>query len=476
MRLVSLLALAGLSACAVGPDYQMPKPVAPPQAELTEATDLATVSDASLPDRWWRLFNNPDLDRLVESALIYNSDVRIAAANLQRARALLSESGAARLPFTSASAGAARARTAPDRGGTGNASDYYSAGFDASYEVDLFGGVSRSVEAARADVSAAGAQLDAARVAVAAETARTYSSACGFGLQAEVARTTAKLQRQTQDLTLRLFKGGSISQREVDRATVLVEQANAQIATFEAEHRAALHALAVLTGQSPSDVDPAAERCAVVPSIASPIPIGDGRSLLARRPDIRVAERILAADTARIGVATAALFPSITLLGSITLGGADVKDVGKRAGFSWSAGPLLSWNFPFNGAARARVRENRAIAEGSLAGFDKAVLTALQETQQALSRLAGALDRETSLRKARDAAEHAAFLTDRRFSFGADSFLDLLDAQRTLATANGAMAAAEADRAEAQIILFKALGGGWSDAPQPVRPPIFSQP
>ncbi|MGE0775825.1 MAG: TolC family protein, partial [Sphingomonadaceae bacterium] len=225
MRLVSLLALAGLSACAVGPDYQMPKPVAPPQAELTEATDLAAVSDASLPDRWWRLFNNPDLDRLVESALIYNSDVRIAAANLQRARALLSESGAARLPFTSASASAARAHSAPDRGGTGDASDYYSAGFDASYEVDLFGGVSRSVEAARADVSAAGAQLDAARVAVAAETARTYSSACGFGLQAEVARTTAKLQRQTQDLTLRLFKGGSISQREVDRATVLVEQA-----------------------------------------------------------------------------------------------------------------------------------------------------------------------------------------------------------------------------------------------------------
>ncbi|MGE3746990.1 MAG: TolC family protein, partial [Sphingomonadaceae bacterium] len=153
-----------------------------------------------------------------------------------------------------------------------------------------------------------------------------------------------------------------------------------------------------------------------------------------------------------------------------------VKDVGKRAGFSWSAGPLISWNFPFNGAARARVRENRAIAEGSLAGFDKAVLTALQETQQALSRLAGALDRETSLRKARDAAEHAAFLTDKRFSFGADSFLDLLDAQRTLATANGAMAAAEADRAVAQIALFKALGGGWSDAPQPMRPPIFSQP
>ena len=476
MKPWSMGLLLALSACAVGPNYRAPAPLAPPSSALTAADGLAAVDATELPDRWWRLFSDPDLDRLVEKALRHNSDVRIASSNLQRARALLSEAGAARLPSSDVSAAATRGRSAPNQGGTGRVANFYSAGFDVSYEVDLFGGVSRSIEAARGDVGAAQAQLDAARVSIAAETARTYADACGFGLQAEVARTTAKLQEQTLDLTRRLFRGGSVSQREVDQATVLVEQANAQIASFDAEQRAALYALAVLTGDTPANVDTAAAACKTVPSISQLIPIGDGRGLLARRPDVRAAERTLAADTARVGVATAALFPSITLLGSINLGAGDISDIGKKEGFSWSAGPLISWNFPFIGAARARLRENKAIAEGSLASFDRAVLTALQETQQALARLAGMLDRQTALQRARDAAEHAAFLSRKRFDYGADNFLDLLDAQRTLATANSAVAAAEFDRAEAQIALFKALGGGWVDAPRPERPALFSQP
>ncbi len=471
-----MAALVMLSACAVGPNYQETKPLAAPAVALSEAGHLPAVTSQEPQSNWWRLFDSPTLDHLVEKALTYNSDVRIASANLKRARALLHGAGAARLPLTDVSANAIRGRTAPNQGGTGETADYYSVGFDASYEVDLFGRVSRSVEAARADFAAAQADLEAARVSIAAETARTYASACGFGLQADVARTTAKLQQQTLDLTRRLFGGGSISQREVDQATVLVEQANAQSATFEAEHRAALYALAVLVGDSPSNLDPAVSSCRTVPSITRPIPIGDGRGLLARRPDVRSAERALAADTARIGVATAALLPSITLLGAINLGAGEVGDIGKKAGFSWSAGPLISWNFPFSGAARARVRESRAVAEGSLAKFDKAVLTALQETQQALARLAGALDRESALQRARDAADHAAFLSGKRFNYGADSFLDLLDAQRTLATANAATAQAESDRAEAQIALFKAVGGGWVEAPDPKRPALFTQP
>jgi NodT family efflux transporter outer membrane factor (OMF) lipoprotein len=474
MKRWPLALLLTLSACAVGPNYRAPAPLDTAKADLTEAEGLSAVEGGALPDRWWHLFSDANLDRLVERALHYNSDVRIASANLQRARALLLEARAARLPSSNASATANRGRSAPNQGGTGQTTDFYSVGFDASYEVDLFGGVSRSIEAARGETGAARAQLDAARVAIAAETARTYVEACGFGLQSQVARTTAKFQQQTLDLTRRLFSGGSVSQREVDQATVLVEQANAQIATFDAEHRAALYALAVLTGDTPANVDPAAAACVAVPSITQPIPIGDGQALLARRPDVRAAERTLAADTARIGVATAALLPSITLLGSINLGAGDIGDVGKREGFSWSAGPLISWNFPFSGAARARVRESRAVAAVSLAAFDKAVMTALQETQQALARLAGALDRQAALQRASDAAGHAEFLSDKRFNYGADSFLDLLDSQRTLASANGAVAAAQVDRATAQIALFKALGGGWADAPAPERPPLLS--
>lgn len=462
-----------LSACAAGPDYHRPAALDIASSNLSAAEGDTVSQKGEVPDRWWRLFEDPALDRLVEQALAYNSDVRIASANLQRARALLGEAGASRLPTTETSAGATRGRTAPDRGGTGKVGNFYDAGFDASYEIDLFGGVSRSIEAARADVGAAQAQLDAARVSIAAETARSYADACGFGLQANVARETARLQQQTLDLTQRLYSGGRTGAREVDQARVLVEQANAQAADFEAERRATLYALAVLTGSSPAQVDPDADKCASVPRITQPIPIGDGQGLLARRPDVRAAERTLAADTARVGVATAALYPSITLLGSISLGGTKIKDVGKDAGFSWSLGPLISWNFPFNGAARARVRENKAIAEGSLASFDKAVLTALQETQQSLVRLAGSLDREGALQRALDASEHAAFLSRKRFDYGADSFLDLLDAQRTLATARGAYAGAELDRATAQIALFKALGGGWAEAPPVVRPQHF---
>lgn len=223
----------------------------------------------------------------------------------------------------------------------------------------------------------------------------------------------------------------------------------------------------MLVGEAPSSVDPVVASCTAIPAIGQPIPIGDGQALLARRPDVRTAERTLAADTARVGVATAALYPSITLLGSIGIGAGKIGDVGKNEGLSWSVGPLISWNFPFNGAARARVRENKAIAQGSLAAFDKAVLVALQEAQQALARLAGALDREGALNRAVTAADKAAFLSGKRFDYGADNFLQLLDAQRTLASARSAAAQAQLDRATAQITLFKALGGGWQDTAVP---------
>jgi NodT family efflux transporter outer membrane factor (OMF) lipoprotein len=463
-----------LSACAVGPNYRTPKPLPPAQAQLGEASGSPVIAQAPLPDKWWRLFDDPLLDGLIDKALAHNTDLRVASANLQRARALLNEAGAARLPTSTASAqggyqrigtgsgtNAATAATGPIK------TDYYSVGFDASYELDLFGGVSRSIEAARGDVGAAQAQLDAARVSIAAETARTYASACGFGAQAVSARETVTLQTKTLDLTQRLFNGGRGTQRDVDQAVVLVEQARAQIATFEAEQRAALYALAVLTGDPPAAANTQVAACTVLPTVAVAIPVGDGQAMLARRPDVRQAERTLAADTARVGVATAALYPSITLLGSISLGGTSVSSLGKSDALSYSVGPLISWNFPFNGAARAKVRQNEAIAAGSLASFDKAILTALQETEQALARLKGAVDRETALSRALSASSSASFIAEKRFGAGADSFLQLLDAQRDRATARAALASAQADRASAQVALFKALGGGWEGAPEP---------
>lgn len=467
------------AACAVGPNYRKPDALPAPALKLREA-DVVEVAPSPLPPRWWRLFDDPDLDRLIDKALAHNTDLRQAAANLQRARAALSEARAGLLPTGEASAQASHQRlgfqsltgVSPDVGPGGVTTDFYAVGYDASYQIDLFGGVRRSIQAARADYQSAQAQVDASRVSVAAETASAYSDACSFAAQAAVARETARLQASTLDLTERLFIGGRETERDVAQARVLYEQARAQIPTFEAERRAALYALAVLTGDPPAEVDAAADRCARPPSATQPIPVGDGQALLARRPDVRAAERTLAADVARIGVATAQLYPIITLPGSVNLGAPSLGKLGDSAAFGYSVGGLISWNFPFNGAARARVRESRASAQISLAAFDGTVLTALQETEQALARLDGATKTEAALARAAAASERAAELSDIRFRAGSDNFLQLLVAEVARANARAALAQAQSDRAEAQISLFKALGGGWEEAPEVEKRPL----
>lgn len=465
--LLALATTALLGGCMVGPDYRRP-PALPDRAVKLRETDLPGITASPLPPRWWRLFDDANLDRLVEKALVHNTDLRQAAANLQRARAALSAAHAATLPTGDATAAYQRERL----GGTlatGDRpvveTDFFALGYDASYEIDLFGGVARSIQAARADVQAAQAEVDAARVSVAAETARTYASACSFADRTAVARETADLQAQSLELSHRLYRGGRNTERDLMQARTLYEETRAQVPTLEAERRAALYALAVLTGDPPAELDAATGQCRTAPIVHQPIPIGDGQALLARRPDVRAAERKLAADVARIGVATAQLYPSVTLLGSVNLGAPDVGDLGKSQSVGFSVGPLISWNFPFTGAARARVREAEATANGSLAAFDGIVLRALQETEQALARLAGAVEQEAALANAAAASERAARLTEVRYRAGSDSFLQLLVAQRDRAVARAALAQARADRANAQVGLFKALGGGWEGAP-----------
>jgi NodT family efflux transporter outer membrane factor (OMF) lipoprotein len=482
-RLVPLAVSALLAGCAVGPDYR--PPVTPPTAAGAFVDPGTSRVDVTAPSgAWWHLFNDPALDRLIGDALAHNTDVRIASANLRQARAILSEARGARLPTTTPSASYTRQRI-----GTGSAAsrgvvvdpaagapsgfefDFFNVGFDASYEVDLFGRVSRSIEAAGADTAATAAALDAARIAVAAETARSYAQACSFANQAEVARETARLQERTLSLTSRLREAGRGTRREFDQATVLAEQARAQIPTFEAERRVALYALAALTGRPPAEVDSAAAACTLPPKVTGAIPVGDGAALLARRPDVRAAERSLAADTARIGVATAALYPSISLGGSASLGAQRIGDLGKASSFNFSLGPLISWSFPNLSVARARVQQAEATTSASLARFDGTVLTALREVEQALARYAGELERNSALSRADAAAASAAEIARLRFSAGRDSFLQLLDAERDRAATRAALATSNANVSEAQVSLFKALGGGW-ETPQMDAPPL----
>ncbi|QNQ10187.1 efflux transporter outer membrane subunit [Sphingomonas alpina] len=472
--LASLPALAStlvLAACTVGPNYERPATSAGAAGGFSETGRSSAVAATTLPDDWWKLYDDPILDRLITDALVHNTDIRVAAANLARARAALSEQRGARLPSTDISASATRSRTAAGQSPTRTAfeTDYYSVGFDASYEIDLFGGVTRAIQAAQGDRDAAAAQLDAARVSIAAETARAYATACGNAAQRAVAQETVGLQQQTLDLTRRLFDAGRGTRRDVERADVLLAQTQAQIPGFEAERRASLYALATLTGRPPAEIDGDADRCTSSPRVRAILPVGDGNALLARRPDIRAAERTLAADTARVGVATADLYPSIQLLGSIGFGGTKPGNVFKGSGFSYSLGPLISWNFPNQTIARARLRQARAVSDGSLARFDGSVLTALKEVEQALARYAGALDTNAALVRAEQASGEAAKLSKLRFDYGADSFLLLIDAERDRANARAARAQSDAAVADAQISLFKALGGGWEAAPEVTR-------
>lgn len=475
-----LLALSALLAgCAVGPDYAPPQSPGTATAGAFVDPGTAQVTTGAAGGQWWRLFHDPALDRLVQDALRYNTDVRQASANLRRARAVLMQARTGRLPTTDLSAGYTRQRVGAEQlgtnsgqsigGATGFEFDFFTAGMDAAYEVDLFGRVSRSIEAARADSAAAQAALDGARVAVAAETARTYAQACSFAAQADVARETARLQDRTLDLTRRLTDAGRGTRRDVDQAVVLAENARAQIPTFEGERRAALYALATLTGRMPAEIDADASQCRTPPGVATLIPVGDGAALLARRPDVREAERTLAAETARIGVETAALFPSVRLMGSASLGAQNIDTLGKASSFSFSVGPLIQWSFPNIGVARSRIRQARASTDAALAAFDGTVLTALKEVEQALARYAAAIEANAGRRRAEAAADSAAGIAELRFNEGRDSFLQRLDAERERATARGALAQSNADLAEAQVALFKALGGGWEGAVDPQR-------
>jgi multidrug efflux system outer membrane protein len=455
----ALCAAALLSACAVGPDYRAPAPLGGTTGAFVSATP-GLVSPEAPPADWWRLYQDPALDGLVTEALANNRDVAVAAANLAQVRALLSEARAARLPSTFASGGAQRSRQPNPLTGQAVEDDVVSAGLDVSYEVDLFGRVRRLTEAARADADAAQAALDVVRVSVAAETARAYADACGANTQLAVARRTLRLLDESATLTNRQLEAGRGTGLDVARARAQLETTRATVPPLEAQRDAALFRLSVLVGRPPAAISPAAQQCAAIPQIASLIPVGDGATLLRRRPDVRQAERRLAAATARIGVATASLYPSVSLGGSIaTLGGG-----GQTFGddYQFSIGPLISWSFPNIAVARARIAQADAGAQGALAAFEQTNLVALQETETALSDYARELDRVASLRRARDESARAAQLSRMRQEAGLDSFLTVLDAERTLASLEAQLAQSQALVASNQITLFKALGGGWS--------------
>jgi NodT family efflux transporter outer membrane factor (OMF) lipoprotein len=475
-RTLAPVALAALVAgCALGPRYAPSATPAAGNGAFVSAAPAA-FSPAPPPPDWWRLYDDAVLDGLVQKALTQNQDLRAAAANLARARGALEQARAGRFPSTDLKAGGAYGRSTGDNlvatleGTKATPGWAFDGELDVSYEVDLFGRVRRTIEAARADAQSVAAAEDLVRVTVAAETTRAYADACAYAQSLSVARRSADLAQQLYDLVVRQRDLGARSDLEVASAGAVMSQARAAIPGLEGQQRTALFELAVLTGDPPEVISNDAAACTKPPRLIQLLPSGDGASLLRRRPDVREAERTLAADTARIGVAETDLLPSVHLNGNVAQAGANLSQLTSSQGFSWGVGPLITWSFPNILVAKAEVRQAKAQAAGDIARFQSAVLTALKEVEEALTAYNGELRRNAELRAAQGQSARAYQLAQAQLDNGAIGFPDLLQDERALLQSESDLAASDQLLVSDQVTVFKTLGGGWESAP-PVTPP-----
>jgi NodT family efflux transporter outer membrane factor (OMF) lipoprotein len=463
-RIGAMLAALALAGCVSGPDYRVPATAlaAAPRAgrPFVSGDDPAYAPDA-LPDRWWRLYADPQLDAYVAEALQANADLRTADANLRRAAAQLREvsAGASLRTETDASltlahAGGATTATSPQA---------YALGLGLSYPLDLAGGLRRAIEAASADAEAEAATRDQVRVAVAAAVARAYVGACSANQTLAATQRVLQTQRATLEATRRLAAGGRGTAFDVSRARAAVNRSAAALPQRLAERQAALFALAALMGRLPADSPSDVAACRQPPRLRDAIPVGDGWALLRRRADVRAAERRLAAATATIGVETAHLYPQVRIGASVGVANA-LRERVSADSVGGAIGPVLSWSWPNRRVARARIDAAGANAEAALAAFDGTVLDALRQTETALSAYAREVEHERSLAEARADAARASDQAGRLYRFGRSGFLDVLSAEAALADAESALAASRAQLADRQVDLFLALGGGWSQA------------
>ncbi|MBN2495455.1 MAG: efflux transporter outer membrane subunit [Deltaproteobacteria bacterium] len=458
-----LLLVSGLGpGCAVGPDYRKAEPDAPGRwSRLDETPGLASADDPGDLSRWWHRLDDPMLDALVEEALRASPDLRMARARLREARARRAMAGAAQLPSLSASGSASR-RQSIVHTGSGQTSNSFTAGFDASWEIDVFGGVRRSVEASEADRASSEAGLHDARITLVAEVARSYFEVRCLQIRLRISRRNLESQTETLALTEFRAKAGLVSSQDVEQATSNREQTRAQIPSLETGLAEAEHRLDVLLGKAPGALHARLAAGGELPAMPDRIAVGIPADALRQRPDVRAAERKLAAETARIGVAEAALYPSFSLSGSIGLDAAVQGALGNGAGLVYSLLGGITAPLFQGGRLRAQVEAQDAVCEQALVAYEQAVLTALQDVENALVALARHREREEALTRAAGAARNAAELARQRYGAGVIDFQSVLDTERSVLSLEDSLASTRADGVLALIRLYKALGGGWS--------------
>jgi len=470
----ALLPLLALAACAVGPNFK------PPQTKMPEAyhsldptgRDHAshTTPQALTEAEWWRSFRDPILDTLVNLALTSNLDLQQAEARIRQARAARGVAVAGLLPQVNASALYQRSKgsseTVTSEGGASVSTlapfkELFQVGLDASWELDLFGGTRRAVEAAGADLKAAVEDRRDVLISLVGEVGATYLNLRGFQHQILIARKNLEAQKKTADITHRRFEAGFVSRLDVANADAQVATTEAQIPILESSAQAAIYSLGVLLGKEPAFLAQELATPTPLPPTPPEVPVGLPSELLRRRPDIRRAEARLHAATARIGVAVADLFPKFNLTGTMGLAANDLARVGTSGSRFWSFSPSVTWPIFAGGKIRWNIALQNALQEEALLEYQKTVLTALKDVETALVAYAKEQEHQKSLAAAVANNRQAVELAMRLYVAGKTDFLNVLNAQRALFLTEDALTQSTRALGTNLIALYKALGGGW---------------
>ncbi|HWX20527.1 MAG TPA: efflux transporter outer membrane subunit [Candidatus Binatia bacterium] len=461
-----------LGGCKAGPDYRPPQASVPPAYDERMAT--ATNRPAEGLAQWWRVFNDPQLDTLIREAATANHDVRLAQARVREARAQRGVTRAALFPSLDASGDYSRARVSQNTpngflahaAGQPPEGNLFNSGFDMNWELDIFGGNRRALEASQAELGATAESARGVLITVLAEVGLDYLDLRGLQKQLAVARDNLRLQEQTFALTRDQFTAGLASELDTARAEAQVANTRSLIPLLEQDVQRSIHRLSVITGKGPAELEAQLVAPSPIPPATPGIPLGLPSDLLRRRPDIRQAEREVAAATARVGVATADLFPRFFLTGAAglqSLNASDFFDAGSRF---WSIGPSLRWPVFAAGRIRQNIKVQNARQEQSLIRYEQTVLTSLEEVENALVACGKEQEHHQALIQSEAANRRAVELADQRYRSGLVDFLNVLETQGSLLAVQDDLARSERTTDQNLVRLYKALGGGWEGETQ----------
>lgn len=463
-----VLALLGLAGCAaVGPDYIPPTDATPAQWH----SDMANGLDKRSPDpdslaKWWELLGDPLLESLEHRAVEGNLDLRKAAARVREARALRGVSKAALFPTLDAGADASRSRTS-SASSTGVITSLYSAGFDAGWELDIFGGRQRAVEASQAELEMSLADLYDVLVSLTAETGLAYVEIRTLQARLASARDSINSLATSHALNQSRYQAGLIDELAVKQSLYLLEHTRSQIPALKTSLAAAMNRLAVLLGRVPGSLDAEMAPVRPVPLPPDTVAVGVPADAMRRRPDIRSAERSLAAATAAVGIATAELYPKFSLFGSIGVESLTLSDLPHWASRIWGIGSGISWRLFDAGSVRRNIQATDARQERALIQYQGSVLAALEEVENALVAYAREQEQRDSLTRSFQAAFQAEQLARDRYKIGVVDFSEVLDAQRSRISFQDELVVSQGRVTEGVIRIYKALGGGWQSMVPP---------